>query len=101
MPPLIARAVLGCTDSIRTYDWRYTAWVGWNGTSLQPRWDLVNATELYAHTLTPGGATDQNFDQWENVNEAENPGWSAVKAQLHAQLRQHFDRFAVPYTQSS
>ena len=53
------------------------------------------------NTLTPGGATDQNFDQWENVNEAESPGRSAVKAQLHAQLRQHFDRFAVPYTQSS
>ena len=83
--------------SIRTDSWRYTAWVGWNGTALQPRWDDVNATELYSHVLKPGGPTDQSFDAWENANEVARPEHAALVAQLHAQLRAHFDRFALPY----
>ena len=85
--------------SIRTDEWRYTEWVGWNGTSLQPRWDLINATELYSHALPGlGGATDQSFDAWENVNEASDPKHASVVAQLHAKLRTHFEHFALPYS---
>jgi hypothetical protein len=87
--------------SIRTDDWRYTAWVGWNGTSLQPLWGVVNATELYSHALTPGGGpTDQDFDAWENANEASEPEHSGVVAALHQQLKSHFQRFALPYSTS-
>lgn len=84
--------------SIRTDDWRYTAWCKWNGTTLQPRWDVINATELYSHTLaaTKGAPTDQNFDAWENVNVAAVPQHAQVVATLHAQLRAHFDQFALP-----
>ena len=71
--------------------------MGWNGTSLTPRWEVVNATELYMHTLTPGGATDQSFDAWENTNVAGESQHAVVVAQLHAQLRGHFERFALPY----
>jgi iduronate 2-sulfatase len=46
--------------SIRTDDWRYTAWVKWDGSTLQPEWTSVNATELYPHTVHPtSGPTDQ------------------------------------------
>ena len=74
------------------------AWVGWNGSSLQPRWDVVNATELYSHVLTPGGASDQSFDAWENLNEAPQPEHRALVAQLHARLRAHFELFDLPYS---
>ena len=113
--------------SIRTDDWRYTAWVGWNGTSLTPHWDVVNATELYVHTVeeygaggdegegggeggeggggegTRGGSgpSDQDFDAWENVNVVNKPGHAAVVTALHGQLQAHFDRFALPYQAGS
>ena len=83
--------------SLRNDDWRYTAWVGWNGSSLTPAWGRVNATELYRHTLAEGGPGDQDFDAWENENEAGRPERRELAGRLHAQLRAHFDRFAVPY----
>mmetsp|Transcript_34778 Transcript_34778/g.91055 ORF Transcript_34778/g.91055 Transcript_34778/m.91055 type:complete len:95 (+) Transcript_34778:81-365(+) len=84
--------------SIRTDEWRYTAWVGWNGTTLQPVWAKVNATELYPHAEVPGGPTDQDFDAWENHNVAAAPANAAVVEKLHAQLVAHFSRFALPFT---
>lgn len=88
-------------SSIRTDEWRYTAWVGWNGTTLQPRWDVVNATELYDHRLEPGGSTDQDFDAWENANLAGDSALAPVVATLHTQLKAHFDKFAMPYVASA
>lgn len=84
--------------SLRNDEWRFTVWVAWDSATLQPRWDLVNATELYSHTVVAGGPSDQSFDAWENVNEVENPRYATVVTKLSKQLRAHFDRFAVPYT---
>eukprot|EP00048_Salpingoeca_helianthica_P020164 m.5170 g.5170 ORF g.5170 m.5170 type:complete len:511 (-) comp4470_c0_seq2:36-1568(-) len=68
--------------SIRTEAWRYNAWVGWNGKTLQPRWDNVAARELYAHT----GDDGTSFDDWENENVADDPAHADTVAQLHATL---------------
>ena len=87
--------------SVRTDDWRFTAWVGWNGTDLTPRWDVLNATELYAHTLSASGPGDQDFDAWENVNVAAEPKHAKVAGRLMAQLRAHFEAFALPYQNST
>lgn len=87
--------------SIRTDNWRFTAWVGWNGTSLTPIWGRVNATELYAHTVEPGGPSDQDFDAWENDNLAGRPEHATVERQLHTMLTEHFDEFALPYQELS
>lgn len=84
--------------SIRTDDWRYTAWVGWNGSTLQPIWDTINATELYAHQIQTSGPTDQDFDAWENENLAHDPKNAATIQHLHSQLVTHYSAFALPYT---
>ena len=34
---------------MRTDRWRYTEWVGWNGTNLSPIWNALRASELYDH----------------------------------------------------
>jgi hypothetical protein len=85
--------------SIRTNAWRFTVWVGWNGTTLTPEWRTVNATELYAHSLTVGGPSDQDFDAWENENLASKPEHNATMRTLMGQLRAHFRQFALPYLQ--
>jgi hypothetical protein len=52
--------------SVRTDEWRYTEWLEWDGTTLQGKWDSVNATELYDHRLISSGAADGDFDGWEH-----------------------------------
>ena len=75
--------------SVRTNDWRYTEWVSWNGTTLQPKWDVVNATELYDHRIVPNtGTIDGDFDGWENANVAEQ--FRNVTAKLKLVLQKHF-----------
>ena len=51
---------------MRTDRYRYTEWVGWNGTSLTPIWSKLRASELYDHQLDTGAWTDA--DKYENVN---------------------------------
>lgn len=72
--------------SIRVPDWRYTAWVAWNGTSLKPLWDQVQARELYPHE----GDMGTSFDDFENENVADQPQHAALVQQLHQQLQQAF-----------
>jgi hypothetical protein len=72
--------------SVRNADWRYTAWLPWDGAALRAEWDGEAVEELYAHTGDVGGS----FDDYENANEAAaNP---QVAAALRARLRQFFDR---------
>ena len=46
--------------SLRSDTWRFTQWVKWNKTSLEPIWKSValNETELYDHTNDNGTNLD-------------------------------------------
>jgi iduronate 2-sulfatase len=73
--------------SIRTNEWRLTAWLQWDGDALQADWSAINGTELYNHT-GDDGLTLSALDDYENDNVAHlNPG---VVSSLMAQLRGHF-----------
>ena len=73
--------------SIRTDDWRFTAWLQWDGAALRANWSAVNATELYNHT-GDDGLTLSALDDYENDNVAQlNPD---IARSLMAQLRDHF-----------
>jgi len=87
-PPAHLRA--GCEGySIRTDDWRLTAWLPWIGASLAGDWSRPNATELYDHKGDSGTGLGA-LDDYENENVAsQNP---AVVEELMRQLRQHFER---------
>ena len=76
--------------TVRTEDWRYTEWVGWNGSTLQAEWGALNATELYDHRTVVGGPPDGDFDGWENINVAEASGNAGVVTQLSELLHSHF-----------
>ena len=52
--------------TMRTDRYRYTEWVGWNGTTLSPIWSQLKASELYDHLDDTGAWTDA--DKFENVN---------------------------------
>lgn len=70
--------------SVRTPNWRYTAWFVWNNATLQAEWDGDFVDELYSHT----GDDGSSLELWDNVNVAsENP---SVASQLRAQLRAFF-----------
>ena len=70
--------------SVRTPQWRYTAWYEWDKAALLPRWDGAFEEELYTHQ----GDAGTSLEAWENANQAAaNP---AVAAQLRAQLRAFF-----------
>ena len=54
------------------------------------------------NATAPGGSGpgDQSFDAWENVNAAGRPENAGAVAGLHAQLRRHYERFALPRSNS-
>ena len=58
--------------SVRVDTARYTEWVGFNLADFTPIWDIVNATELYDHTIDPE----------ENVNRADDPSYADVRDSL-------------------
>jgi hypothetical protein len=71
--------------TMRTDQYRYTEWVGWNGTDLTPKWAELKAAELYNHSEDRGAWTDA--DKYENVNLVSTADKSLVAAlskQLHA-----------------
>lgn len=65
---------------------RYTEWVRWNVT--RPMWDVVVARELYNHTGDTGDAFAT--DEFENVNEVDEPSLVETVAVLSVQLRKEF-----------
>ena len=73
--------------TMRTDRYRYTEWVGWNGTSLSPIWEELKAAELYDHKEDTGAWTDA--DKYENVNLVKTTDKQVV-AQLSAQLHEAF-----------
>eukprot|EP00931_Biecheleriopsis_adriatica_P004102 TRINITY_DN10581_c0_g1_i2.p1 TRINITY_DN10581_c0_g1~~TRINITY_DN10581_c0_g1_i2.p1 ORF type:complete len:751 (+),score=121.10 TRINITY_DN10581_c0_g1_i2:151-2253(+) len=50
--------------TLRTQKWRYTEWVRWNGTTLEPDWSSQVGTELYSHD----GDDGSDFNCFENAN---------------------------------
>jgi hypothetical protein len=72
---------------MRTERYRYTEWVGWNGTTLTPKWDELKASELYDHEKDTGAWTDA--DKYENVNLVKTTDKNIV-SQLSAQLHEAF-----------
>jgi iduronate 2-sulfatase len=67
--------------SVRVPEWRYTAWMLWNGTLLVPDFGREPVgVELYEHA----GDTEADFDMYENVNVAADPAHKATVAELHA-----------------
>ena len=46
--------------SLRTFQWRYTAWFRWDGASCVPEWDEVAGRELYDHRLTSAPGRGEN-----------------------------------------
>ena len=73
--------------TMRTDRYRYTEWVGWNGSTLQPIWDALKAAELYDHLNDTGAWTDA--DKFENVNLVHSANTSLI-ASLSKQLHQAF-----------
>ena len=67
--------------SIRSRDWRYTRWMRWDGSLLEPVWESVVAEELYDHR---GDTEPYDVDGWENANLAAEPSLAAVKVGLAA-----------------
>ena len=62
-------AVGFAADTMRVDNFRYTEFVKWNGSTLQPIWNEVLSRELYNHTLdVPGTSTWEAKDDFEDVN---------------------------------
>ena len=58
--------------SVRVDKARYTEWIGFNITTFNPIWDVVNATELYDYSIDPEG----------NVNRADDPSYTNMRDSL-------------------
>jgi arylsulfatase A-like enzyme len=76
--------------TMRTDRYRYTEFVGWNGSTLAPVWSAKRAVELYDHRGDDGPWTDP--DRFENVNLA--PG--APKELLESLSRMLHSAFGFP-----
>jgi hypothetical protein len=77
--------------SIRTREWRYTAWLRWDGSLLAPMWNASVGVELYDHRAATMPA--HGHSGWrENENLAAVPAHAVVVSELHSQLKAHFSR---------
>lgn len=74
--------------SIRTADYRLTAWYEWDGQKLAPKWDGPFALELYNHTGDDGTQHSHSLDDFENENLADST--PDLAKQLHEQLLAFF-----------
>jgi arylsulfatase A-like enzyme len=75
--------------SVRNSEWRFTAWLVWDGKKLEGQWAAgpkFYAEELYSHHNDTG----VDHDAFENENVADQAQHTAVKAQLWALLRGRF-----------
>lgn len=74
--------------SVRTVDWRYTEWLEWNQTTLQPIFGKVTGRELYDHRNEIMFPTD--FNNHENENFADDEAYADVVASLSQMVRDQF-----------
>ena len=63
--------------TVRVDEARYTEWVKFDITNFTPIWDVVNATELYDHSIDPE----------ENVNRVNDPSYADMRDSLREILR--------------
>jgi iduronate 2-sulfatase len=79
--------------SVRTAEWRFTAWLAWDGQTLKGQWAVgpkFYAEELYSHHNDTG--TDH--DAYENANVADQAQHTALKEQLWTLLQSRFPSIA-------
>ena len=78
--------------SVRTVDWRYTAWFAWNNVSFVPVWEGDQGSppfaELYDHRGDDPTVTD--FDADENENLSGRPELAYIEASLLQMIRVQF-----------
>eukprot|EP00756_Hemistasia_phaeocysticola_P024699 Hpha_TRINITY_DN15963_c0_g5::TRINITY_DN15963_c0_g5_i1::g.74487::m.74487/K01136/IDS; iduronate 2-sulfatase len=74
--------------SIRSDNWRYTEWVGWDKEKLLPQWTTVKGVELYNHTGDYGTSIDRATP---TVNLHKDPSLESVVTKLQGALHQHFN----------
>ena len=75
--------------SMRTAEWRYTTWCGWDGAQLRPKWHNCSAPELFDHR---NDTSPYDVDgPFEHVNLAGQPALRDVEQRLRAQLMRAFD----------
>ena len=73
--------------TVRTAEWRLTAWCGWNGAALTVRWENCSGIELFDHRADTALYDVDNFEV-ENV--ADDPSNARVREELFARLQQNF-----------
>lgn len=72
--------------SLRTSDWRLTAWLPWDSDREAARWDVPPfGVELYPHANDTGNAV--SYDTLEHINLAGNPQYAGVVQTLTAKLK--------------
>ena len=74
--------------SVRTEEWRYTLWCGWDGQTLSADWSNCTQPELFDHR---NDTELFNVDDWENNNCAGLADYQLVEAEMKALLRRGFD----------
>jgi len=71
--------------TMRTQDWRYTAWVKWDHDVKKPDWSQPVASELFDLSMDTG--RDFDFDGY-SMNLAPHPEYKETVEQLQAQLKE-------------
>ena len=84
LPKLADIKIMGY--SMRTVDYRYTEWVGFNHSLFGPKWDDVHAKELYFYDSSDG---------LENHNQASNKKYQGLVQKLSEKLHKGW-RAALP-----
>ena len=75
--------------SMRTPEWRYTAWMEWDVAHDKALWNkLPHATELYDHSGDPQLENDFNHYEKENIAKQH----TDITKNLHQQLKDFFDK---------
>ena len=89
--------------SMRTTEWRYTEWLGWNvGNNISiypyPLWNKVYGIELYNHSNITTNENDLNG--YENYNYAYDNDKQNIVNQLHQLLYSTWDNqsWAINYS---
>ena len=78
--------------SVRTTEWRYTAWFNFSKTKLVPNTDEILGSELYSHI----GDTGLYLDfAGENVNLVHNPEYAELVSTLHKQVLDYIRLYPV------
>ena len=78
--------------SVRSHQFRYTAWLPWPDKSQEPDWSSEPFRELYDHHSDTG----QDFDSMDVVNVAYQPTYEKATAAMHEQCRHFFHELLPP-----